>query len=213
MKNERYTCDRCGYKTDLKGSFKRHIFKAILCKNKDKEVDIEEIRKCFLSSSKKSVDFADFNKIKEIKEASEMSEKSEKIEKSEKSEKIEKKSEKVQSHANPISQMLESAEFQSKVGDNLLERIRQMPESDVLKINCHVGEKSIVVERRESMKERYISIVVETLDKEENFVTEEYLRWIEKIPLTSHKHLYQAWIKTKPKNVRMPKTITIEESF
>ena len=230
MKNERYTCERCGYKTDLKGSFKRHIFKAIFCKNKDKdkEVDMEKIRKCFLSSNEKIEKINNLSGVNktnvkseksEESEESEQNQKSETSETSETSEKSEKSEKSETSSVNRISQMLTSTEFQSKVGDNLLERIKQMPESDVLKISCHVGERCGVGEicsvgvEMEAKKGRYVSIVVETLNREENFVTEEYLRWMEKIPLTSHKYIYQAWVKSKPANVRMPKTITIEELF
>jgi hypothetical protein len=40
----KYNCERCGFHTDLRGNFKRHVFRKNVCKPKLNDINIEEIR-------------------------------------------------------------------------------------------------------------------------------------------------------------------------
>ena len=44
----KYICDRCDYSTHRKGNFKNHIFRKYVCKIKNKDIDIEIIRKKYV---------------------------------------------------------------------------------------------------------------------------------------------------------------------
>ena len=40
----KYNCERCGFHTELRGNFKRHVFRKNVCKPKLNDINIEEIR-------------------------------------------------------------------------------------------------------------------------------------------------------------------------
>ena len=157
--NKSYKCDRCGYSTDVKGSFKRHIYKKILCKNKLSDTDIKTIRE-------------KFEQGEEIKDL--------------------------------------MKEMEEDMGND--EDCEVVTKEEVV-----VSEdgKNIVTTRdttRTKNVNRNVNITINNYDSGDlSYITEEYIGWIQRIPIRGSEEEYDEWMKEIPEGAVLPGEIIIEE--
>jgi hypothetical protein len=243
-----YLCERCNYNTVLKGSFKRHIYKKNVCEFKKRDVDIEVIRKRFMSDNKKK------DKKKEEKEEEECYENIDlgDEEKKEEGDKLDikvggeegdqvnikgckeeegmlcelskedprtmvngmlVKSKNIlkKKNYNTLTDVIKSSIYTNTRGRNVLEKMGNMPEIHDNMLGLYyfqIGRDEVPNLRVE--KDNLVIIAKLREEVTADHITEEYVCWMENIPMKRSQKEYSLWIKNKPKGSMMPLSVIIE---